>query len=300
MQLGISLASSTRLAPAEAGRHLIARARAAAEAGLDSMSLGDSHANGGGYLQNTPSLGRLLPEWSGRPVGCLFLVPMWPPVLVAEQIGTLAALHDGPFIVQTAMGGSEIQYAALGRSRDHRVTVFEESVRIIVELLAGHTVSSEQFGFDDLSLGLAPERPVEWWMGSMNDAGVERAARFGAAWYALPGASIDDLAPMLETYRSACDRADTRARTMVRRDVVVLADGDRARRLADEAVAGGYRGMARSALVVGTPEDAAEHLARFGEAGVDQIVARTMGLDPEVDLETIDLLADVRRMISVP
>jgi hypothetical protein len=41
--------------------------------------------------QNTPMLGRLLAEWSDRPAGALFLLPLWNPVLVAEQVGTLAA-----------------------------------------------------------------------------------------------------------------------------------------------------------------------------------------------------------------
>ncbi|MEZ5298115.1 MAG: hypothetical protein R2697_18160 [Ilumatobacteraceae bacterium] len=54
------------------------------------LSLGDQHLVGPdvGYFQNTPALGRLLAEWSptGRPAGCLFLLPMWSPVLVAEQV----------------------------------------------------------------------------------------------------------------------------------------------------------------------------------------------------------------------
>ena len=44
------------------------------------------------YYQNTPMLSRLLAEWSEAPAGCLFLLPLWHPVLVAEQIGTLAAV----------------------------------------------------------------------------------------------------------------------------------------------------------------------------------------------------------------
>jgi hypothetical protein len=45
--------------------------------------------------QNTPMLGRLLAEWSDRPAGALFLLPLWNPVLVAEQVGTLAAIAAG-------------------------------------------------------------------------------------------------------------------------------------------------------------------------------------------------------------
>jgi hypothetical protein len=37
-------------------------------------------------------LGRLLAEWGEAPAGCLFLLPLWHPVLVAEQIGTLTPI----------------------------------------------------------------------------------------------------------------------------------------------------------------------------------------------------------------
>lgn len=299
MEIGVSLSSTSVLAAGAAGRHLVDRARAAAAAGLASLSVGDSHARAGaGYLQNTPALGRLLAEWQGRPAGCLFLLPMWPPVLVAEQTGTLAALHDGPFIVQTGLGGSPTQFAALGASTDHRVSVFEEGVRVVQGLLAGERVSSEWFGFTDVSLGLVPEHPVEWWMGTMASAGVRRAARFGAAWYASPGATVADLAPLDHEYRGVCGEMGTAARVMLRRDALVLADGDRARQLAGDVVATGYRGMGLDQLLVGSPTDAAEQLAVFDAVGVDQIVIRTMGIDPATDLETIDSMAEVRRLLG--
>jgi alkanesulfonate monooxygenase SsuD/methylene tetrahydromethanopterin reductase-like flavin-dependent oxidoreductase (luciferase family) len=299
MELGISLSSTTRLAARDAGRHLVRRTRAASAAGLASLSLGDGHAvDRAGYLQNTPALGRLLAEWDARPAGCLFLLPMWPPVLVAEQVGTLAALHDGPFVLQTGLGGSPAQFAALGASADHRVSVFEECVRIVDALLSGDVVSSERFGFRDVSLGLRPPEPVEWWMGTMSEAGVRRAARFGAAWYASPGAMPDTFGALDDVYRSACTEQVTTPRVMVRRDVLVLADGDRARRLAADAVAAGYRGMTEAQLVTGTPADAAEQLSVWSGLGVDQIIARTMGIDPDLDVETIEHLGEVRRLLG--
>ncbi len=299
MEIGISLASASRLPAPEAGRHLIARARAAFAAGLATLTLGDQHVvEAAGYLQNTPALGRLLAEWTGRPAGCLFLVPLWSPVLVAEHVGTLAALHDGPFIVQTGLAGSPAQHAALGTDPARRVTRFEESVRVIQGLLGGSRVDSELFGLDDVAIGLRPPGEVEWWMGTMSEPGVRRAARFRAAWYAAPGADEASYAALDDAYRAACVEHGTAARVMLRRDVVVLTNGDRARRLADDAVAAGYRGMARSALVAGDAESAAEQLSAWAGRGVDQIVMRTMGLDPLIDLETIEVMGEVRRRLA--
>ncbi|HVF13414.1 MAG TPA: hypothetical protein VM942_02375, partial [Acidimicrobiales bacterium] len=72
--------------PRLAARQMVERAAAAWAAGLDSMFVGDHHVTGSTYLQNAPILGRLLAEWGDRPAGALFLLPLWHPVLVAEQV----------------------------------------------------------------------------------------------------------------------------------------------------------------------------------------------------------------------
>ena len=297
MDVGISL-SSTTSAPGgrDAARHMVGMARAAAAAGLASLSLGDHHAVGppAAYFQNTPSLGRLLAEWDDRPAGCLFLLPQWPPVLAAEQIGTLATFHAGPFVVQTGIGRGRHEFAALGASPDHRVSVFEEAVRVVRSLLAGERVTSERFGFEDVAIGLVPEDPVEWWMGTGSEAGLRRAARFGAAWYAGPGTSPEDFRRQVAVYREACADEGVAPRVMLRLDVLVLADGARAERLADGAVARGYRGMQRDQVPAGNPERVAELLAPWADAGVDQIVTRPLGLGAAEDLETVELLGEVR------
>ncbi len=300
MELGISLASFTVRPGRGAAAHLIARCRAAVQAELDSMTLGDQHVVGPpvGYHQNIPALGRLLAEWSGKPAGCLFLLPQWPPVLVAEQVGTLANLHDGPFIVQTGIGGSPQSFAAMGQPTAHRVSVFEEGVRVVQGLLRGQTISSEHYGFDEVVLGLTPPEPVDWWMGTGHPAGLRRAARFGAAWYTAPSESVAGVAERGEVYHEACAEFGTDPRIMVRRDLVVLADGDRARELADRAVSAGYRGMSRDMVAAGSPADVAEQLAPLAGAGARQIVARTMGLAEATDLETIECLGEVRRLLA--
>ncbi len=82
---------------------MVERARATNAAGLDSLFIGDHHSTGRGRTTRTrPCPGPA--GGVGRPAGCLFLLPLWNPVLVAEQIGTLAAIHQGPFIMQCALG----------------------------------------------------------------------------------------------------------------------------------------------------------------------------------------------------
>src|SRR6266850_1569530 len=97
MRVGISLTSSHADAkdPRQGARWMIERMAAARRAGLDSLFVGDHHVSPTPYYQNTPMLGRLLAEWGAAPAGCLFLLPLWHPVLVAEQIGTLASIAQG-------------------------------------------------------------------------------------------------------------------------------------------------------------------------------------------------------------
>jgi len=77
------------------------------------LFVGDHHVTGAPYYQNVPIVGRLLAEWGDRPCGALFLLPLWHPVLMAEQVGTLASVARGRFIIQCAIGAGRGQFAAM-------------------------------------------------------------------------------------------------------------------------------------------------------------------------------------------
>ena len=119
MRVGISLTSNHPDAtdPRQGARWMIERAAAAHRAALDSLFVGDQHVSPTPYYQNTPMLGRLLAEWGEAPAGCLFLLPLWHPVLVAEQIGTLAAIAQGAFVSLLRSRPCRQQYRL---SRDRR------------------------------------------------------------------------------------------------------------------------------------------------------------------------------------
>ena len=116
MKVGVSLTSRHVVDdPREGARWMIERAAAARRAGLDSLFIGDHHATPEPYYQNTPMLGRLLAEWDDKPAGCLFLLPLWHPTLLAEQVGTLAAIAKGARKADIAPGSSSTaQLAATG------------------------------------------------------------------------------------------------------------------------------------------------------------------------------------------
>src|SRR5262249_3170764 len=189
MRVGISLTSRHVVGdPREGARFMIERAAAARRAGLDSLFVGDHHATPGPYYQNVPILARCLAEWGDGPFGALFLLPLWNPVLLAEQVGTLASLARGRFILQTGLGDGEDQFAAMGARLKARASAFEESVDVVRRLLRGEVVSSSgRFQFRDGRVSPRPAEPVEFWFGATAEPAIDRAARLGDAWLASPG-----------------------------------------------------------------------------------------------------------------
>lgn len=273
---------------------VLAQARAADGAGLDHLSLGDHHATGPvGYVQNVPMLGRLTAEWTRRPLGCLFLVPLWNPVLMAEQIGTLATIAPGPFIVQAGVGGGADQFRAMGASLGERGTRTEDGIRSVQALLRGEEV-------DGARVAPVPPDGVEWWVGGGVAKAIDRAARLGDCWYGNADLTPDTAAHCLDLYREACARHGREpVRVPIRKDVLITEHAADARRLGDDLVAKGYRGFEAAAVAYGDPDAVAEQLAVYGELGYTDIVIRTMApVPPEVAVRSVELAGEVRARLS--
>ena len=300
MRVGVSLSSSYMVDDVRDGAaQMVARAAAADDAGLDVLSIGDRHSVPLPYYQNTPMLGRLLAEWGERPAGCLFLVPLWHPVTMAEQIGTLASIARGPFVVQTGLGGGDEQFAAMGVSLRDRRRWFEEKVDLVKALLAGETVSSSTFGIEGAVANPTPPGTVEWWIGTNVDAGIDRAARMGDAWYADVGLTLETAAASLETYLAACDRhGRTPVRIPLRRDVYVAESQEDAETAAVPWVERNYRGLPPEAIVYGSVETVAEEFSRYGELGFTDIIVRQLPVEPDQAVASIMLLGEVRRRLQ--
>lgn len=293
VKIGTSLRSTYSVAdPREGARWMVERAAAAAAAGLDSLFVGDHHATGPtAYYQNTAILGRLLTEWGDRPAGALYLLPAWNPVLVAEQVGTLAALARGPFVLQCAVGGGD-QMAAMGAPPKGRAAAFEERLDVIRRLLAGEEA-------DGVRVAPVPAERVQVWIGGHAAPAIDRAARLGDGWIAAPWATDEQAAEMATAYRKACEAHGKAAGEVVlRRDVHVGGDESDARRVARPVLDGGYRGMDPAATVVGSPEQVAERFAGYAAMGYDHVLIRHLADEQEEVLASFARLARVRQMVA--
>jgi alkanesulfonate monooxygenase SsuD/methylene tetrahydromethanopterin reductase-like flavin-dependent oxidoreductase (luciferase family) len=293
MKIGTSLRSSYPVDdPRQGARWMVERAAAAAAAGLDSLFVGDHHVTGPvPYYQNSAVLGRLLAEWGDRPAGALYLLPAWNPVLVAEQVGTLASLAQGRFVLQCAVGGGD-QMAAMGAPATGRGAVFEHHLDVIRRLLAGEEV-------DGVRVAPTTPEPLEVWIGGHAPAAIDRAARLGDGWILAPWASDEQAAEMAAAHRKACEVHDrTPAAVAIRRDVHVGGDEADARRVAGPVLDSGYRGMDPSATVVGSPEQVAERFAAYADMGYDHVLVRHLADEQEEVLASFARLARVREMVA--
>jgi alkanesulfonate monooxygenase SsuD/methylene tetrahydromethanopterin reductase-like flavin-dependent oxidoreductase (luciferase family) len=303
MRVGISIGTSFDGEDYRKGpRSVLEQALAAGRAGLDTISVGDHHSTGpASYLQNVPILARVLAEWDHRPAGCLFLVPLWHPVLMAEQIGTLASIASGPFIVQTGLGGGSTQFRAMGANLQDRGRLLEAGILAVQALLRGETVSSAPWGIDKARIAPLPRQGTEWWIGAAAPAAIDRAARLGDCWYGNADLTPATAGATMAVYRDACDRHGRQpVRIPIRKDVFIAPSNAEAEKVGDALMAAGYRGFERAAVAYGDPDAVAEQLAEFSALGFTDVIIRTLPVPPDAAVRSVELAGEVRLRLQAP
>ena len=300
MKIGISVCSLHAVTdPSEGATNMIERAAAARDAGLDSLFVGDHHVTPIPYYQNNVILARMLAEWGDRPFGALYLLPLWHPVLLAEQVATLAAIGAGRFIMQCGLG-DEPQGSRMGIDLSKRVGMFVSSLESLRGLWAGDKVSESRYwGLDGASISPLPSKAVEVWIGATADGAIRRAARLGDAWLAAPGLTMSAAAEDLLRYHDYCNKYGSKpAATAIRRDMYVGESAEEATRTMAPYIEKGYRGIDPSALLVGSEDQVAEKLSILDEQGFTDVIVRNISSDQSQSLSSIERLANVRAVLT--
>ena len=302
MRIGISMQSAYRVSdPAEGVRYMLERAEAANQADLDSLFVGDHHVTDYAYYQNSPILGRMLAHWRDKPAGALYLLPLWHPVLLAEQIATLAAIMPGRFIMQCGLGGLPEQSAGMGVDMSQRAAMFEDSLSIMRQLWAGETVNHDRFwGLKNARIAPLPAQDIEVWIGATAPAAINRTARLAEGWLGTPSSTPQQAKEQLNQYRQACAEHQRKPSAVaLRRDIFIGASVRQAEEFRSHAVAKGYRGCPEDALICGDISQVATQFAELFEAGFTDIIVRNMASDQGQALATIEALSDVKRQLRL-
>lgn len=277
----------------EQARNLMEVAAAARAAGLDALLTGDNHVANPGYAATfspIPTVARLMSVTGDMPVGVVLLAPFYHPILLAEQIGTLAAFAEGPLIVTFVLGGRAQQFQAFGMEERSRVGRLEETATIVRALLAGERVThrGRYFSLEGVTISPLPPVPVEIWLGGTVSASAERAGRLGDAWLTGQNATREDLEEQLALYREAAVRAGRVPRPVLRRDIYVGESDEEARAVVGQILDEGYRGTGFDQLLVGSAETVVQQLREYRAMGFEYVMVRHIVGDHQLMLRSFE------------
>jgi len=280
---------------AEQSRNVLEIAAAAREAGLDGLLFGDNHAIPSFYancFSPVPTLARLMAVTGVMPVGMVLLAPFYQPIVLAEQIGTLAAFAQAPLIVTLANGGRTQTFDAFGIAMTSRARRLEELAVVLRGLLAGESVSfrGRYLTLDGVRVSPRPRVPVEIWLAGTVPAAVKRAGTLGDGWLTGQNVPDDELVRQLDAYREAAARGKRPARAVLRRDIFVAASDAAANAEVDKILAEGYRGTGKAELLVGSPDTVIERLQHYRRLGFEEVMVRHITGDHRLMLESFALI----------
>jgi alkanesulfonate monooxygenase SsuD/methylene tetrahydromethanopterin reductase-like flavin-dependent oxidoreductase (luciferase family) len=235
----------------------------------------------------------------------VYLLALRHPVPVARQVATLAQLAPGRFVFGVGVGGDdrhEMELCGVDPSTRGRRT--DESLGIVRRLLAGETVTSNGafYPVEDARIRPLPAPPVPVLVGGRSEAALRRAARLGDGWL---GIWIEP-----ERFMEATGRIEQMATDAGRQDIprqhamqfwcgFGSSHEEATPRVAD-AMERLYRiPFARFDRYTprGTPEEVADSLARFVDAGCHTVNLIPIGPDPELVVKEV---AAVRDLLNRP
>lgn len=190
----------------------IETARCAAQVGFDSLAVGQHFAAyPKTYPQSIPLLARLsaeVPEM--KLITGVLLLPLLPPLEVAEQMATLDVITGGKLIMGVGAGYRPEEFSYFGVNLRDRGPRLLESIALIRKIWAGEEVNFEGrfFQVHGMRSGLRPlhrEGPPIWIAGASN-AAIRRAALAGEAWYGYTRADLTQMQEQVATYRAELEK----------------------------------------------------------------------------------------------
>ncbi len=274
-------------------------AAAARAAGLDTLLFGDNHAVPAAFANSfspVPTVARLLSVTDAMQVGMVLLAPFYEPIVLAEQLGTLAAFARAPLIVVLANGGRAQAFDAFGMNIASRAARLEELAHVLRALLAGERVSyrGRFIQLDGVQISPLPSVPIEIWIAGTVAAAAARAGTIGDGWLSGQNSSDADVVRQLDVYREAAAKSGRPSRAVLRRDIFVADSDAAAHAEVDKVLAEGYRGTGKAELLVGSAAAVVDRLAGYRGMGFDEVMVRHITGDHALMLRSFELIGAER------
>lgn len=266
-------------------------------------------------LQPAPLLARLIPESGDMDLVTTLIAPLHNPVDLAETWASIDVMSGGRVALCFALGYRDIEYAAYGVDRRHRVRDMKDVVNTLLALWRQEPVTAQGRGFrvDGEGTTLAPaQRPhPPVWIAANVDAAVVRAARWGLPWNISGAPRIPEIERQTALYRS--EAAGDGHTFPMSRELYCATTTEKAYRVAGPFLHRRYAvrdtwkqedafassrpedlpELARDRFVIGDPDACEAEIRRYQELGIDRIHFRMMwpGMPLDVALEGLELFA---------
>ncbi len=114
----------------------------------------------------------------------IFILPARNPVLVAKQIGTVAAIAGGRVALGVGTGWMKEEFELLEVDFHTRGKRLNEGIEVLRTLWRGGMVEyhGKHYDFDRLEMSPVPPVPVPILVGGLSEVALKRAARLGDGW----------------------------------------------------------------------------------------------------------------------
>lgn len=269
-------------------QRVVTAARLAEAAGFDGVYLGDHLLHPHPMLESIVTLAGVAAATERVALGpCVLLAGLRHPVVLAKQLGTLAAFAPGRLRVGVGVGGEyPAEFAALGVPLGQRGRRMEAVLREVQTLLV--------HGVDDPDVTIAPgAADIPFLLGGWKEVSLRRAAAYGTGWigYLLGPDSFARRRAFLTEYRGELGRGDQPFTTGMLVPVHVDPSGA-ARTNAAAAWArltGSEAGFPDRLFAAGSPDEIVECLDSYRRAGCTEFM---LGPADQGDgyLEQVELL----------
>jgi len=210
MKIGLYMATQWRegadLGPETA--NLVEQTRVAKANGFASVMVGQHLVSRPLQMfQAIPLLARLSAESGDMLIGpALVLLPLFNPVVVAEESATVDWFCGGNYVLAVGLGYRKEEFASMNIPYGERVPRLTESVEVIRKLWRDDAVRHKGrfFTLDGVRASHKPKQaggpPI--WIGGDVEAAVKRAATLGDGWIISPMVSYEDARRHLATFRA--------------------------------------------------------------------------------------------------
>ena len=216
----------------------------------------------------------------------VYLLPLRHPGPVAKQAVTLDHLSGGRFILGVGVGGEfETDFQVAGGNRSERGARLTEGIEVLRKLWSGKAVSHEgkYFSFPELTMSPSARQaggpPI--WCGGRSKSALYRAGKMADGWLSYV------VTPQM--YKESLDRihdaaSDEASRPFSTGHLLFATVDDTYEGALDKAAetlsvryAMDFREPAKKYCALGRPQDVAERLLEFHEAGVRHIIMDFVG-----------------------